>query len=134
MRRKEYAVTLGLATAGRGRMSREALDAIEKARAEGMVFDDDAPVRVPTERPKVKVTPKRPVVQRVETNSPMADTTLMYPLDATFKGEDEEGHKVKVNARTVCRNSGYSIAGCACGEVHSVLSKHMTVASVSLAK
>lgn len=134
MRRKEYAVTLGLATPGKGRMSREALEAIDKARAEGMTFDDDAPVRAPRE---VRVTVKKDrtgPVAPVVNHTQMADTLYVYPRDAVFKGEDTEGNKVTVNGRQVCRNSGYSIVGCRCGDVHSVLSKHMTIASVRLAK
>lgn len=123
MRRKEYAVSLGLATPGKGRMSREALAAIDKARAGGMTFDDDAPTPVKTPK-TVTVTEKRPVAVRrepVESNNIMGDVMLAYPLDQTFTGYDD-GKKVTVNSAAVCRNTGYSICGCHCGPVHSVLS------------
>lgn len=59
--RKEYAVSLGLASPGRGRMSKEAHEAIRAAEAEGMVFADKAApkpvelVNVKTIKPEVKV-------------------------------------------------------------------------------
>lgn len=40
MTRKEYAISLGLAKPGRGRMSKEAHAAIAQAEADGMVFDN----------------------------------------------------------------------------------------------
>lgn len=40
MKRKEYAVSLGLATSGKGRMSLEATAACDKAEAEGTRFSD----------------------------------------------------------------------------------------------
>lgn len=46
--RKEYAVSLGLAKPGRGRLSKEAWAAIRKAEEEGMVFaEKSAPVEAP---------------------------------------------------------------------------------------
>jgi len=61
--RKEYAVSLGLAKPGRGRLSKEAWEAIRKAEAEGVEFSDRSaptvsnPVNVPrmTTKPTVKV-------------------------------------------------------------------------------
>ena len=56
---KDYAASLGLAKPGKGRMGREATEAVAKARAEGMTFSKEAvksvSVRVksePTEKPK----------------------------------------------------------------------------------
>lgn len=135
MRRKEYAVSLGLATAGKGRMSREALDAVAKAESEGRVFDDSVPVKssVPAVPKTVAVTQKRPVSaqrQPVTSQSIMGDVVLAHPMDQLFKGDDE-GKTVTVNAKQICRNSGYSICGCHCGGVHSVLSpKSMNIITV----
>lgn len=39
---KDYAASLGLAKPGKGRMSREATEAVAKARAEGMTFSKEA--------------------------------------------------------------------------------------------
>lgn len=44
MTRKEYAISLGLAKPGRGRMSKEAHEAIQKAIADGMVFAEGSSV------------------------------------------------------------------------------------------
>lgn len=125
MRRKEYAASLGLANTGRGRMSREALDAIEKARANGMIFDDDAPT-----------VSKAPKSEKVKASKParesagvVGETTLRYPLDQVFKGVDSKGKIQTVNARAVCRNSRFSIAGCPC-DSHQTLVASMEVITV----
>lgn len=44
MTRKEYAISLGLAKPGRGRMSKEAHAAIAEAEARGQVFDEGSSV------------------------------------------------------------------------------------------
>lgn len=58
--RKEYAVSLGLASPGRGRMSKEAHEAIRAAEAEGMVFADKASPK-PVEIVNVKYEPQTKV-------------------------------------------------------------------------
>lgn len=113
MRRKEYAVSLGLATPGKGRMSREALAAIEDARKGGMTFDDDAPVT--TKKPRevsVKAT-KAPVAHDRDNDGPMADTSLRYPLDQKFKGVDSLGKTHIVGGANAC-DCGYSLVGHIC--------------------
>ena len=132
MRRKEYAVSLGLATAGRGRMSREALEAIEKARAEGMTFDDDAPAPVKREK-TVKVSEKRPVRAAVthtrETDGVMADTSLRYPLDQQFKGTDSNGKTHIVSGKNAC-TCGYSLVGHICNEPTALIGSPLERISV----
>jgi hypothetical protein len=53
--RKEYAVGLGLAKPGRGRLSKEAWAAIHKAEQEGMEFSDKS---APVVKEPVNVVPK----------------------------------------------------------------------------
>ena len=131
MRRKEYAVSLGLATEGRGRMSREAHAAIDKARAEGMVFDDDAPV-TPKAQPKVEVkkdvSPRVPIV--ADAPQHVMGLTMRYPLDKVFKVTDSKGKTHKVNARAICFNTRVSLAGCPCNE-HRTLLPSMEVATIN---
>lgn len=131
MRRKEYAASLGLANSGRGRMSREALDAIEKARSEGMVFDDDAPVRAPRE---VTVKASKPVTVRPQGTgsvSIMGDVVIYHERSTLFSGVNSQGKTETVNAIAVCRRSGHSITGCACaGPGHMVLSPSLEVIEV----
>lgn len=65
--RKDYAISLGLATAGRGRMSREALAAVEKAIAEGYIFDDMPGTTKPTSKPRKA---SQPVSKPVKASAP----------------------------------------------------------------
>ena len=62
--KKEYAISLGLAKPGRGRMSLAAHDAIDKAISEGVVFTDSLTpppnVTKPTQKPK-EIKPVRKV-------------------------------------------------------------------------
>ena len=128
MRRKEYAVSLGLATAGKGRMSREALAAIDKARAEGRTFDDDTPDA--PKAPKPVKAPSRPVVRNfteptrsyrtgaVETSeSVMGDVFTRYEMTQLFKGTDSNGKEHKgINVAQACYTCGYSLLGHTCNE------------------
>lgn len=128
MRRKEYAVSLGLATAGRGRLSREALDAIEKARSEGVVFDDDGPGPVVTAKPAK--TRSKPTTATVSTGM-IGEAKFFYPLSTQFQGVDSSGKKVTVSGRNICRRSGYSMVGCGCGDRHETLAPNMEIITVS---
>ena len=116
MRRKEYAVSLGLATAGKGRMSREALAAIDKARAAGQTFDDDDVAPRTPKTPKVREVSvratKAPTHAR-EGDGIMADTSLRYPLDQKFKGVDSLGKTHIVGGANAC-GCGYSLVGHIC--------------------
>lgn len=114
MRRKEYAVTLGLATPGKGRMSREALAAIDKARAEGTVFDDDdVQPRAPKAPRVAPVRAQRATTHVRQSEGIMADTNLRYPLDQKFKGVDSQGKTHIVSGRNAC-TCGYSLVGHVC--------------------
>jgi len=66
--KKEYAISLGLAKPGRGRMSLAAHDAIDKAISEGVVFTDSL-TPPPHSKPKPKpIVPKAKPVRKVKGN------------------------------------------------------------------
>lgn len=120
--KREYAASLGLAVAGaRGRLSREAHAAIEKAISEGMTFSDAV-------KPIVAKTPKteksdKPVIR--ESAGLIGEVIRFHELDALFTGKDSHGKSHTVNARQVCQHSGFSITSCPCGQTHSVLVSSM---------
>lgn len=128
--RREYAASLGLAQAGaRGRLSREAHEAIALAEANGTKFSDSSPVRVNTPKPN---TPKPVSVQQpVVTTGSVIGLFDKGELDQQWVGRDSKDKKHTVNARQVCRNSGYSLLGCRCGQDHSVLVSSMEYITVT---
>jgi hypothetical protein len=87
MTEREYLVSLGLAKPSRGRYSREAIAALEKAKGEGMTFDlpahkqvtttKDVPVKKPT---KTKGAP--------EDRTPVTES-YRFPLPARVTKRDE---------------------------------------------
>ena len=127
--KREYAASLGLAIAGaRGRMSREAHEAIALAEANGTKFADSSPVRVNT--------PKKETVKPVTVQQPVVTGNVIGlfdkgELDQVWVGRDSKDKKHTVNARQVCRNSGYSLLGCRCGQDHSVLVSSMEYITVT---
>lgn len=122
--KREYAASLGLAVAGaRGRLSREAHSAIEKAISEGMTFDDPVKPTVNTPKAAKPVSVKRePVDHGVGV---AGDVLQLHDADTLFVGTDSHGKKWTVNARQVCKNSGYSMTSCPCGRDHEVLVSSM---------
>lgn len=122
--KREYAASLGLAIAGaRGRMSREANAAIDKARSEGTVFSDDGPVvkvtpkapKAPSRAPKAVLVKTGPVVETSTTV--MGDVFLRYESDQLFKGVDSNGKEHKnINTAQACYTCGYSLLGHTCNE------------------
>ncbi len=99
MNKREYAISLGLAQPGRGRLSREAHAAIVKAQADGYQFDEK-----PTTQPTVinedgeKVAYSRPVQVKVRNVSKLI-------------GYTEDGFKVGF---THCSTCGYHANFCKC--------------------
>ncbi len=92
MNKREYAISLGLAQPGRGRLSREAHAACMKAEADGYVFDEKptkAPVVVVSEGETVSYT--RPVQEQVRS------------VEALY-GYTEDGIKVGFTHCTTCLN------------------------------
>lgn len=124
MRRKEFAVSLGLAIPGKGRMSREANEAVAKAESEGMVFDDSKSAPAPTvvrDTPK-PVTVKRetsPVATHERTESVMG-ITLRYDMNQMFTGVDSNGKTHTVNGRQAC-SCGYSLVGHICNTPNALI-------------
>lgn len=119
--KREYAASLGLAVAGaRGRLSREAHAAIEKAISEGMTFSDGKPVVAKTPRTEKS---EKPVIR--ESAGIIGEVIRFHDLDALFVGTDSHGKSHTVNARQVCQHSGFSITSCPCGQKHSVLVSSM---------
>lgn len=113
--KREYAISLGLAQPGRGRLSREAHAAIDKAIAEGMTFDDAAPVKtsVKTDRSVSVKTDRKP--SPVE-SSGIQEISTRYDNDQLFVGTDSKGKKHTVNARQVCMPCGYSLTSHRCND------------------
>lgn len=109
--RRDYLVSLGLAKAGRGKFSRDALAALDKARAGGMTFSDEEAKAVAV---KVKAAKKeRKASEPEESQNNYADARLFVSsLDEEFVGEDSSGKRVVVTARAACYDGRYSIAGC----------------------
>lgn len=117
--RREYAISLGLAQPGRGRMSREANAACDKAEAEGMVFD--APVVKPS-RPNPKVAAsgvsatQRAADERARKAQRVVQETPEGPSKA-FTGKFEatmpDGKRKALSGRTAC-TCGASLVYCLC--------------------
>jgi hypothetical protein len=111
--RREYAISKGLATPGRGRMSREAHAAIEKAELDGMVFTDPKPVtkadKIAT-REAARPAPRKTVVQTpVQEN----DTLVSKPFTGKFEAKMPGGKRKAVSERTAC-TCGASLCYCLC--------------------
>lgn len=107
--RKDYAISLGLATAGRGRMSLAAHEAVNKAIAEGMSFSDHGSAIVKGE------TPKGPTVSKADSAyNEYAAAFERFPHDQMFFYVNAKGKRVTLNGRAVCRECGYSLVGHTC--------------------
>lgn len=90
MNKREYAISLGLAQPGRGRLSREAHAAILKAEVDGYVFDQK-PIASVIKEDGVSVTYARPVQEKVRS------VEVLY-------GYTEDGVKVGFTHCTTCCN------------------------------
>lgn len=111
--RREYAISLGLATPGRGRMSREAHAAIEKAEAEGQVFSDPKPVTKAEKiqaRESARPAPRKTVVQKPVQESAVVERK---PFTGKFEALMPDGKRKAVSERTACR-CGASLCYCLC--------------------
>lgn len=111
---KDYAISLGLAKVGRGRMSLDAKKAVQKARGEGMTFKGKG---APTATVTVvsKGTSEAPeTVEEKEVNQ-YADAFYRYDRDQTFF-YTHEGKKYVINGKGACMNCGYSLIGHTCND------------------
>lgn len=115
--RREYAASLGLAIAGaRGKFSKAANEAINKARAEGMTFsDDDKPVSTPRLAPVGGTS--EPVRASIP---PVTESPYLYPSDFRFpEGEYRavaviDGKRTVFGMRECCNNCRVSLTNHAC--------------------
>lgn len=110
--RREYAISLGLAQPGRGRMSREANEAIRKAEDSGMTFSDSKERVDPYKGSAVKraAEEKARKVQRVVQESP---ESASKPFTGKFEVEIPGGKRKALSERTACV-CGASLCYCRC--------------------
>lgn len=111
MNKRDYLVSKGLAKPGRGRLSREAHVELERAIADGMVFDDDKPAK-PIKVAKVEENVAPPVV--TESNEPLP--TIRTPKvrdigERDLIGFTKEGWRVSF---ITCRRCGLHANFCSC--------------------
>ena len=102
MKRRDYAISLGLAKPGRGRMSRAAHEAIAKAEAEGKTFSD-SPVKSDSPKSNSDSADKP---DSVKSNSEPKDFFGPTP-NPIYNGGwyvVENGKRVDVSGKEVCRN------------------------------
>lgn len=131
--RKQYAHSLGLATLGRGRMSREAHAAIATAEAGGMMFMDTPLKGIATVKVTKTVKPADVTVDYGSSSG--SDVTVVsefrYP-EKDFRWETVvNGKTVKVGARSVCYTCGYSLTNHTCSTPRALVGKTMTVEDVT---
>lgn len=110
--RKAYAVSLGLANEGRGRMSREALAAIDKAIASGMTFSDmdkhksNASFGRNTGANPAGVKPKSqrqiPLKSAPSGSDVMIESPRTYEDSTYWTYQNAKGKTVKVDGKQVC--------------------------------
>lgn len=100
--RREYAVSLGLAKMTRGRMGKEAKDAIAKAEAEGVKFSDS---------PSVSIV-KNEDGTETKTVSNSSDNYFGPTPDPRYPNDNwyvKGNKKMKVSNRAACANCLYSL-------------------------
>lgn len=114
MTRREYAISQGLAQPGKGRMSREAHTAIEKAEAEGMVFADPKPM-TKAEKIAARGSARPTTTARVPVQSSVHEKSelLSKPFTGKFEAMMPNGKRKAVSERTAC-TCGASLVYCLC--------------------
>lgn len=127
--RKAYAVSLGLANEGRGRMSREALAAIDKAISEGMTFSDMDKHHTGAKFGRTKGTAPKPVTRaprQINLKSENVSTGVeverppTYSKDTFWTYTNDKGKTVKVNGIQVCTHCRFSLYWHKCGNPSAV--------------
>lgn len=102
MKRRDYAISLGLAKPGRGRLSREAHEAIAKAEAEGKTFSDS-----PIKTRSIK-SDSNSESESVSVKSDSEPKDFFGPTpNPIYNGGwyvVEDGKRVDVSGKEVCRN------------------------------
>lgn len=109
MKAKEFAVSQGLAKPGKGRMSREAHEAIRKAISDGMSFSD-----YQVTKPAVKGAGAEESSPLDVVFNPYADAYFRYPQDQRFVYRDDDGKSHEISGRPACMECGYSLVGHTC--------------------
>lgn len=114
---KDYAISLGLAKVGRGRMSLDAKAAVAKAKAQGMTFKGKGPATATVSVSKTTKKDDGTVVKETEVKevSEYADAFYRYPQDQMFTYE-HNGKKFKISGKPACMNCGYSLIGHTCND------------------
>jgi len=144
---RDYLVGLNLAKPGRGKFSAAAHEALAKARAEGMIFDEPVkPVKV--DKPKtvstdvavedVKTVPTQTVaLKNVERPAArnfggmMVEAPPRY-MHSDYIATDTDGSKIKKTFRDICCGCQYSIRWCRCSGGPTIFSVADTVTVLRL--
>ena len=121
MNRRAYAITLGLAIPGRGRLSRAAAAACDAAAIGGMVFSDStasvaAPKAAKSKGGVFAKTVRQPT--QVEDDEQFNVQDALYPNEQTWRSEDGQ----ILNGRAVCSPCGYSLQYHRCSNPSAVVS------------
>jgi len=117
---KAYAVSKGIGQAGRGRPSREQLDCIAAARAEGWTFTAESgkTVSVGTdEKPAIKIITGKDLRQGAARTSPEGSVWI----------GDLDGKPVKVSGKAVCSPCGVSLTYHTCNAPRAVVGSGVIV-------
>lgn len=120
MKARDYLVSKGLAKQGRGRMSREAHEALKAALAEGMIFSDYTPTGFGTTKvTMVQNGSQRPVQAKVVSESPAAPVIPRESPRTIMEGASismllESGKKIKISERAACGSCQYSLSHHVC--------------------
>lgn len=118
MRSREYLVSLGLAKPGRGRLSLEAKEALRKAVANGMTFDD-----ITTSQPKPEtkiqsniVIKSRPQVSMQRATPPNSKASIVRNENVMYgiSRAEKPGESNVVIALAACDRCSKSINRCPC--------------------
>jgi hypothetical protein len=119
--RREFAISLGLAIPGRGRLSREANAACDEAASKGRVFEGPttsvAAPRVKKAKGGVFAKTVRQPTQ-VEDDEQFNVQDALYPNEQTWRSEDGQ----ILNGRAVCSPCGYSLQYHRCSNPSAVVS------------
>lgn len=122
--RREYLVSKGLAKAGRGKFSREANEALVKARVDGVKFSDEIVTEVvkPTGEKTTEVKAK----QKAEPVPWKSPDEYRFPEGMYQAYYLDNKKRVMVGLREACQNCGLSLCDHRCNEP-TVLGRLVTI-------
>jgi len=117
--RREYAVSLGLATFGRGRMSRDANDACNAAEAKGMIFTDPVKEKAEIAPEVLKRSATVRATEEHDRRAHQAAENVPEGPSKAFTGKFEvqvpDGKRKTLSERTAC-TCGASLCYCRCSK------------------